>query len=410
MRVAIDLSAVKTTGTKVYCAGFMSALGRVAVTDEFVVFESPQARDAIGDRVPGNFRRLVVNPGGNGELRILWQQIVMPRYLRQWKVDFLFAPFDIAPLLSPCPILLAVRNPTPIILARGMEISEFSRVRAHAHRLLAYLSCQKADLVFYPSMSAARVLGEMMGVPAKKRAVVYHGLDYEFWCAPREPHGLARYGVGRGRYVLYVSALARHKAPDVLIDGFARWRKGSGARDYKLILAGMTAHRGWGRMLHKQAYDLGLENAAVFAGEVPRSDLPALYQHAAVFVLPSAMETFGHPFVEAMASGVPAICADTDCAHEICGGAARYFPPGDADAVADALQTVMSNPSIRARMREEGRRRATMFSWEREAAETLALMRQLGSSSRKDHPVEQTESDGTLRRIGNRVKHAEYEE
>ena len=112
----------------------------------------------------------------------------------------------------------------------------------------------------------------------------------------------------------------------------------------------------------------------MFLGEVPRCILPALYRHATAFVLPSMMESFGNPFVEAMCSGAPVIAADTEFARELCGDAATYFPVGDAAALAARLEEVAEQPVLRARMISEGYRRGSTFSWEREAQETLALL------------------------------------
>lgn len=380
MRIAIDLSAVKTTGTKVYCAGFMPALGRLALDDEFLVFMPPEVADLIGEQLPDNFQRRITRVTNSVGLRILWEQIALPKYLQAWQTDILFSPFDIAPFAAPCPVFLAVRNPTPLLLAKRLLELRVEQVKGKIHRLFAYLSCRKAQCVSYPSHYAARMLGGLIGVPANKRVVVYHGTDYRIWSTFQEPsHILAQYHIESQRYVLFVSRFYPYKRPDVLIEGFATWSKMTNRADYKLVLVGGSPSETFERKLRQRVQELQLKETVLFLGHVPRTHVTVLYQQADVFALPTIMETFGHPFVEAMASGAPVICADTEFAHELCDNAALYFPPDDAEELARVFKRVIGQPGLRTWMKEAGRERAKMFSWEREARETLALMKQVGN-------------------------------
>jgi glycosyltransferase involved in cell wall biosynthesis len=382
MRIAIDLTAVRSTGTKVYSGGFMPALGRIDKEDDFLVFISSDVAPLISAQLPPNFQLQITNLNGKVGRRVLWEQVVMPRHLRAWRADVLFAAYDISPLMSPCPVLLAIRNPTSALLSMGFlsRRSVAERLKAHLHRLLSHLSCQKAQVVLYPSAYAAKLLGDLLKAPPSKRAAVHHGTDYDFWSAEQESASvLAQYNISSHRFVLFVSEFYFYKHPDVLISGFARWRSMSGQTEFKLVLVGGGRDRVFVQELHNQARELGIENAVLFVGHVPRSHVAVLYQQAGAFVLPTVMETFGFPYVEAMASGAPVICADTEFARELCGEAALYFPAGDAQALAQVLGRVLDQPNVRAHMGEAGRSRARVFSWDREAQETLALLRRAGN-------------------------------
>jgi glycosyltransferase involved in cell wall biosynthesis len=97
------------------------------------------------------------------------------------------------------------------------------------------------------------------------------------------------------------------------------------------------------------------------------------------------METFGHPFVEAMCAGTPVIAADTGFARELCEQAAMYFAPGNPEDLARILDLVTRDVGLRQALSEKGRKRAGIFSWEREAAETLELMREVGATRIQGH-------------------------
>lgn len=383
MRIAIDLSAVKTTGTKVYCHGFLPALAQLALGDDFLVFLPPEVATLLDGRLPAHFQQHIVNDADKVGRRLLWEQSGLPKELLAWRADVVFSPFDIAPVAAPCPVLLAVRNPTPLLLAKPFVESRGEFVKGYMHHLLAYLSCRKAQLIFYPTRFAARVLGDKMSVPAQKRAVVNHGTDYDFWSAEQEPTAILRhYGLESQHYVLFVSQCYPHKRPDVLVEGFASWQRKTGRDDYRLVLVGGAPAPAFAQKLRRQIQTLGLDKLTLLLGHVPGAHIPVLYQQAAAFVLPTIMETFGHPFVEAMAAGAPVICADTEFAHELCGDAALYFPADEAEHLAVVLDQVLSQRERATTLGMAGRERARLFSWEREARETLELMRQVGNGQR----------------------------
>jgi glycosyltransferase involved in cell wall biosynthesis len=389
MRIAINLAAVKSVGTQVYASGLIPAFARLGSEDQFAVFMSPKLDRLIGDQLPANFERRLTPVTEHVALRLLWEQAVLPIHLRRWQADVLFAPNEFAPLLCPCPTLLAVHNPNPHLQ---------NTLQTRVQRSLSALSARVAARVVFVSHFAAAYLGSRLGVPASKRVVIYHGTDHSRWvpCARPAPV-LAQYGLTAIPYILYVSQLRRFKRPETLIEAFAIWRQQPGRSDYRLVLTGEADDEpAFGQELRALAQRLGIADSTQFLGIVPAAHIPVLYQNADAFVLPTSMETFGHPYVEAMASGVPVICADTEVAREICGDAALYFPVGDARSLACALDTlVQSSGARRYELIERGRVRAQAFTWDREAIETLHLLHEVGGlygrATGPGHPADRRE-------------------
>jgi glycosyltransferase involved in cell wall biosynthesis len=382
MRIAIDLASVRTTGTRIYSEGFLPALGRIGGKDDFLVFVPLDVANMVKDKLPSNMDLHVTAVTANVKKRLLWEQTTMPKLLQAWNADVLFAAFDIAPMYCPCPILLAVRNPSPFLLAKGWQTSPLAaRVKAQVHRMVAYVSARKAKLVFYPTAYASKLLGDLMKVPLEKRAVIHHGTDHAFWTEKYECEPvLTQYDIVQKNYILFVSNFYFYKHPDVLIDAFSQCEKLID-QGTKLVFVGGAPDPIFEQKLHQQVNQLGLKNEVRFLGHIPRPHLPVLYQEAAAFVLPTVMETFGQPFVEAMASGLPVICADTEFAREICGEAALYFPAGDANSLAPLLEQVVCDTTVNTKLSEASLNRSKQFSWDREASETLSLLKKVGSKS-----------------------------
>jgi glycosyltransferase involved in cell wall biosynthesis len=102
-----------------------------------------------------------------------------------------------------------------------------------------------------------------------------------------------------------------------------------------------------------------------------------LYSAADCFVFPSLYEGFGFPPLEAMACGTPVISSDRSSLPEILGDSALIVNSEDVDAIAAAMATVLSTESLRRDLGARGMKRAKLFSWERAAAQTLAVYEEI---------------------------------
>lgn len=386
MRIAVDVTAARSRGTLVYCTGFLPALLEIAREDEFTVFVSSTLARHLTPPLGATCRVHEVSIADHQALRVLWGQLVLPVLLRRARADVLYGAFGILPLRSSCPSLLSIQDPAPYA-SSNYDYPWQVKVSNRLRRRLAELSCRKAARVFFPSHTAAALLGHSLGVPEEKRSIVYHGVDRDLWARRVDPiPTLNKYGIGSSPYILFVSQLYRQKHPEVLIRGFAEWVSASGKADCRLVFAGDPPDRAFDREVRSLAARLGVSERTMFLGQVPHADVPSLYQGARCFVLPTSMETFGFPFVEALASGVPVICADIPIAREICGNAALYFPVGDAATLAMRLEEIMNgSKSRRDRMISEGYKQSSQFSWERVAHEIMTLLHEVGNAGGRGH-------------------------
>ncbi|MGH9077008.1 MAG: glycosyltransferase family 4 protein [Acidimicrobiales bacterium] len=131
---------------------------------------------------------------------------------------------------------------------------------------------------------------------------------------------------------------------------------------------------GWGQAELDQAIaGAAHRRRIVRLGWVP--DPAALVAGAALLAYPSLYEGFGFPPLEAMAAGVPVVATSAGAVPEVAGGAARLVPPGDPDALAEAMGQVLSDQAERRRLVEAGRRRVAVFSWDA-AGDALARLYQ----------------------------------
>jgi glycosyltransferase involved in cell wall biosynthesis len=149
--------------------------------------------------------------------------------------------------------------------------------------------------------------------------------------------------------------------------------------DLKVVLAGDGFER---PELVQLADQLGIAADVTFLGWVPNSDLPPYYRAAAVSVIPSLEEGFGIPAAEAMGCEVPVVASDAGGLPEVVedGVTGLVVPRGDADALARAIQTLLTDPERRRVMGQAGRARALrLFDWDRSAEQFEQLYREVAA-------------------------------
>lgn len=104
-------------------------------------------------------------------------------------------------------------------------------------------------------------------------------------------------------------------------------------------------------------------------GRIQDAELAAAYQTAAVFVMPSRLEGFGLPVIEAMTAGCPVACARASSLPEVAGQAALLFDPSDPGEAATACNRLLRDEPLRQQLIEAGRNRAAAYTcaahWQR---------------------------------------------
>ena len=104
---------------------------------------------------------------------------------------------------------------------------------------------------------------------------------------------------------------------------------------------------------------------AVFAGHLEGETLATAYASSDVFLFPSETETFGNVTLEAMASGIPTVCADAPGSRSLVNDGVTGFlcPPRDAASFYDAVASLVQNEGQRARMGAAARQAADSYDW-----------------------------------------------
>lgn len=240
------------------------------------------------------------------------------------------------------------------------------------------LYCRRADHIIAVSEQTKRDVMASYGVPAQKISVIYEAADPQF--QPQAPEAVAavraRYRLPE-RYLLCVGTIEPRKNLGRVLAAFERLH--AERLTDALVIVGK---RGWlFDDFFARLEQSPTKQAVIFPGFVPDADLPTVYAGAQALAFPSEFEGFGLPVLEAMACGAPVVCSTTSSLPEVAGAAALLVDSADTDAITAALRRVAADADLAAELARRGVAQAARFSWQRAAAETLAVYRRVAPDS-----------------------------
>lgn len=315
-------------------------------------------------------------------IRFFWVQIHLPILCRSGKIDFLLSPEYYTPLYTHC--------------KRGV-IAHDANIRAQKQFVnpiwfycyyipFIEYAIRKADIIFTVSNYSKKQVIDLMRVDASKVHVAYNGVDKRFMMPPAKPAGeedrLNLLGLKSKSYMLFVGTFEARKNIERLIEAFAMLKTKQGAHmsEIKLAIAGkpsvgMFSDRN--KQINGLIDDLDLRNDVVLCGYVSDDDLPALYRGACLVAFPSLYEGFGLPIIEGFASGVPVLTSNLCSMPEIAGDAAVLTDPYNVDDIANKLELLMFDLSLRERLIAGGYQRIKYFTWEHCVHEIVSCIKPL---------------------------------
>jgi glycosyltransferase involved in cell wall biosynthesis len=315
---------------------------------------------------------LDLKPPASTAARFWFEQRKLPELIRQSGADVLISAGN-----------FALRNsPVPQILLSGNSLytsSDFPRDlwgRGEVGMLLdtslkgffAKKSLEWADCTIAPSQAFADELARWTG---RKAVGIYHGFDHELFFRDQSPlsdevqRNLA--DADDSLKLLFVSHYNYYRNFETLFRALPLIREKLG-RKVRLFLTCKleggtnpgTYKTGRAAKLIEQ---LAVSDEVVQLGAVRYRSLHHLYRACDIYVTPAYAETFAHPLVEAMASGLPIAASDLPVHREVTAGSACFFPRFSSEHLAACILRLASDSELRRTLSANGKRRSLDFSW-----------------------------------------------
>jgi len=302
--------------------------------------------------------------------RVLAEQLLLRRAVRQARVDLLHNAFTTAPAFPGVPQVTTILD---VIYKRFPDTHP--GLYRHGMAVLVPLAARRSTRVLTLSESAKSDIVRLLGIPPERVDVTLLGPGLPAGVDPAPIVELRRrFDLADAPLLLTVSAKRPHKNLERLFEAFATL-----PGEPKLLVPGYETP--FEDSLRARAEELGAADRIRFTGWVDERTLEGLYHAADGFVFPSLAEGFGLPVLEALLRGVPVACSRIGPLEEVAGDAALYFKPTDVGEIGRAMEKILSDAGLQERLRKAGPIRARPFTWKTTAAATLESYERALSSS-----------------------------
>jgi len=247
--------------------------------------------------------------------------------------------------------------------------SEYGALESKVYKLALGKTIARNDCVITVSETMKQ---EILGFfPDASISVIYNGLDLTGFAKVTKSDLQAvrcKYGLPEN-FVLAVGHLERRKNYLRLIDAMARLRD-RGQSCCLLIVGNDSGER---QAIEKRIASAKLIGTVKFLSKLSDLEVRCVYKLCSLFVFPSSYEGFGIPILEAMAAGCPMVLSDIPVFREITQDTGVYFPHDDSEAMAAAIEKVLSLSSERTRLIDYGKERVQAFSFQSLSGQLASL-------------------------------------
>jgi glycosyltransferase involved in cell wall biosynthesis len=375
MRIGVNtlfLIPGEVGGSETYLIESLQALAAAQPDLEFLLFTNLENDAFLCER----FRHfsnmdfhLLPFRARNRTIRILREQIELPRAAREAAVDVLWSPGYVAPLRAPCPQVVSILD-----MQYRSHPADLSWPAWLATHVLVMQSAKRCRHILTLSEFSKREIVRHTGVaPEKVTPTLLAAAD--IFSTPQPPEILAhvqRELVGSAApFLLCVANTYPHKHVHRLVEAFGLLQK---EIPHQLVLTGRP-RRG---ERHVAAALARLPDATRVTrlGRTSHVELAALYQTADLFVFPSLYEGFGLPVLEAMAAGTPVVAMRRASVPEVGDVAIAYCEHDNAHELAARIrETLQLDPTARATRIAAARTRAATFNWNHTADAVAVALR-----------------------------------
>jgi glycosyltransferase involved in cell wall biosynthesis len=182
------------------------------------------------------------------------------------------------------------------------------------------------------------------------------------------------------RIVVYVGGFGPHKNLEALVTVFAKLVSQAAFSDVRLVMVGEykeEVFHSYFETIKKQVEGLGIADRVIFTGYLQDEELVILLNLSTLLVLPSLMEGFGLPAIEAAACGCPVIATTVSPLPTLLGNGGIYVNPSNPEALGEALARVLDSESLRREMRQAGLAAARRLTWDAAARQMISLMQKM---------------------------------
>ena len=289
--------------------------------------------------------------------RLLYDQIILRNEVKKIKADVLFSSAGMGLIFSPCKQLLLIRNNIYYNKYYRKEIySKFGpiqKINYLLHMYLIYFSARRTDALIFPSFTMKKSFLSFYVSGFPNAYVNYYGISNNKF----NNHKNTILNTNTSIKLLYISKYYPHKRPEIILRAYEILKE----KKYNVKIRMTMEFYELKNYLDSSDLITITGNKNITLCAISPDENQELYFKNDIFIFPSLCESFGFPLIEAMASEIPIIAADTEINREICGKAALYFEPDNEFELVENILLINNNMRTRNGLIQESVKRINKY-------------------------------------------------
>ena len=340
-------------------------LQKIDTKNDYFVFVAPGE-----DRCLTDTRNVHIMEIGNG-FYPMWEQIALPRAIKELKLDILHCTSNTAPLRCKVPLILTLHDIIFLEARDKTNHSFYQNLGWFYRRLVVPRILKKCKRIITVSEFELNNIVSKLSIPHERMAMIYNGFNEWFKPTAEEDFTYQKY-INQSGYFFFLGNTDPKKNTERTLIAYSKYLEKSDVKR-QLLMADLDKF-----FLNDILSRNGIEHIRkmiVMPGYIVNSDLPNIYNNAFAFLYTSLRESFGIPLLEAMACGTPVITSNTSSMPEIGGPHAILVNPEDPDEIAEMMLKLEKDDDFYRQQEKIGNERAKLFSWRQTAEKLLELYR-----------------------------------
>lgn len=338
-------------------------LQKMDTKNEYFVFVAPGEDICLEDT--RNFHIFEIG----GSFYPLWEQVSLPKAVKELDLDMLHCTSNTAPIFCRVPLILTLHD---IIFLEPRDKSNkslYQNMGWFYRRLVVPRILKRCRRIITVSNYEMNNIMTKLNIPRERMAMIYNG--YNEWFRPiADTAQVYQKYIEKPGYFFFLGNTDPKKNTERTLIAYAKYLEKSEVKR-KLLMADLGKE--YLNEIVRRNHLEDMMQQVVMPGYIVNSDLPFIYNSAFAFLYTSLRESFGIPLLEAMACGTPVITSNTSSMPEIGGPDTILVNPEDPDAIAEMMIRLETDDEYYRRQEKIGLVRAEQFSWQQTAEQLLYL-------------------------------------
>ena len=338
-------------------------LQKMDLRNEYFVFVAPGPDRCIED----SHNVHIIEVGGN--FYPTWEQISLPKAVRETNVDLLHCTSNTAPMHCKVPLILTLHDIIFLEPRDKRNRSLYQNMGWFYRRMVVPRILKKCKRIITVSKFEQNNIINRLGLPRKKVAMIYNGFNEEFKPIIDLNDTYKKY-IPETDYFFHFANTDPRKNTERILIAYSNYIHQS-HKKRRLLLTGINENQLKSLLTINKIEHIS--NRIVLTGYIPGTDLVFIYNNAFALLFASLREGFGIPILESMACGTPVVTSNTSSMPEIAGEDAILVNPESADEICEQLLRLENDKDFYEQQVKIGLQRSTLFSWRNTAEQLLEL-------------------------------------